>query len=98
MAQRMQHEADREQHDPKRAAPEPERAGGRQGGIGPSETETVDRDALHQADYGGTRDEAEADGSAGTRQGGVATDGASGGGREPTVERDHDPDGDRTGL
>lgn len=62
---------------------------------GSVEGETVDRDALHPADYGGRRDtEAE-----GTRQGGVSADEAAGGGRAPTAERDrdYDPDGDRTG-
>lgn len=65
------------------------------GGDVPAEGETVDRDALHPADYGGRRD-AETEEN---RQGGVTADEADGGGRAPTGERDRDddPDGDRLG-
>lgn len=99
MSERSEHGTDWDQTDPKRVAEDFKGAGKEQGAsLDTSETEEVDRDALHQADYGGTRDEAE--GIAGARQGGVSSDNASGGGREPNVkrDRDYDPDGDRTGL
>lgn len=77
------------------------RAGGEQPGGARqdgSETETVERDVLHQADYGGARDGSPLPDDA--QQGGLATDKAAGGGREPTADRDrdYDPDGDRAGL
>jgi hypothetical protein len=62
------------------------------------EGETVDRDALGQADYGSRRDDGQP-----ARQGGASTDDAAGSsaagtGRQPTEERDrdYDPDGERT--
>ena len=72
-------------------------------GGGTTETESVDRDALHQADYGGSREPAGIPGAASseeTQQGGSSSDEAAGGGKEPTGDRDsdYDPDGDRSGL
>lgn len=103
MTEQAQAAGGRDRLDHKGAAPPSEtgRTGGQEPGASrerPSQTETLDRDALHQADYGGAREDAPAPED--TQQGGTATDDATGGGRELTVDRDrdYDPDGDRAGL
>ncbi len=114
VAANVSHSADREkidQPDPSGHGPSDDKpANGRpdapqaaEADNGASETETVDRDALHQADYGGARPPAgipDAPSLEETQQGGVSLDEATGSGRKPTAERDrdYDPDGDRTGL